>query len=347
MASENWATTSAVMDPLRTDSREYAFFQALRLLRLRFPNEKAFTDNVRIRPHLGLGFPQRDINHIERDTSGRYRIEANFFGLYGVTSPLPTFYTEDLIEEQLQGYSAGRDFLDILHAALYPLLFRAWEKHRIWLDITERRETKSLRHLQALIGMADTHAKECDSSKELLRYAGLFNQYPRSAQGLQQLVGAALHGDPVEVVPCVETRLDIDHSARTYLGVQCGVLGEDSLLGREVMDRSGAVDICIGPLCAERFQALIPGHKLYAKLERLVTLYLQTPLRCRLVVRLAREQRQCAALGQGWQRLGMDTWLGEAGGQHTSTDPVEVVFMLAMASEHSSNTLNTSSSFSF
>ena len=35
MASEDWATASAVMDPLRTDSREYAFFQALRLLRLR------------------------------------------------------------------------------------------------------------------------------------------------------------------------------------------------------------------------------------------------------------------------------------------------------------------------
>ncbi len=108
MASENWATTSAVMDPLRTDSREYAFFfRPCALLRLRFPSEKAFTDNVRIRPHLGLGFPQRDINHIERDASGRYRIEANFFGLYGVTSPLPTFYTEDLIEERITGLFSG------------------------------------------------------------------------------------------------------------------------------------------------------------------------------------------------------------------------------------------------
>ena len=70
---------------------------------------------------------------IELDADGRYRIEANFFGLYGVTSPLPTFYTEDLIDEMRQGHSAGRDFVDILHAALYPLLFRAWEKHRIWM----------------------------------------------------------------------------------------------------------------------------------------------------------------------------------------------------------------------
>jgi hypothetical protein len=82
----------------------------LRLLRLRFPSEKDFVDNVRVRPRLGLGFPLRDIEGIEQDEDGRYRIEANFFGLYGVTSPLPTFYTEDLIDEQLQGHSADVTF---------------------------------------------------------------------------------------------------------------------------------------------------------------------------------------------------------------------------------------------
>mgnify|MGYP001574765194 FL=1 len=188
MASEDRAPTPVVIDPLLDDGGEFGFFQALRLLRLRFPSEKDFVDNVRVRPRLGLGFPLRDIEGIEQDGDGRYRIEANFFGLYGVTSPLPTFYTEDLIDEQLLGHSAGRDFLDILHASLYPLLFRAWEKHRIWIDITERRDVKSLRQLQALIGIADARPEQRDQSNDLLRYAGLFNQYPRSALGLQQLV---------------------------------------------------------------------------------------------------------------------------------------------------------------
>jgi type VI secretion system protein ImpH len=322
MASEDRATTPAVVDPLLDNGGDFAFFQALRLLRLRFPGEKEFAENVRVRPRLGLGFPQRDIGHIKLDADGRYRIEANFFGLYGVTSPLPTFYTEDLIDEQLQGHSAGRDFLDILHAALYPLLFRAWEKHRIWIDITERREVKSLRHLQALVGLSDARPDERDGSTDLLRYAGLFNQYPRSALGLQQLVQSVLDDGPVEVVPCVETRLRIDRSARTYLGTQCGVLGEDSLLGREVMDRNGSLDIRVGPLSAKRFHSLLPGQAMYQKLERLVKLYLQTPLRSRLVMRLAVDEQQCATLGQGWQRLGLDTWLGNGAAQD------EVIFML-------------------
>ncbi|WP_339560932.1 type VI secretion system baseplate subunit TssG [Pseudomonas sp. EA_65y_Pfl1_P113] len=322
MASEDRTSAANVADPLLRDSRDYAFFQALRLLRLRFPSEKNFVENVRIRPRLGLGFPQRDIEHIKQDAEGRYCIEANFFGLYGVTSPLPTFYTEDLIDEQLQGHSAGRDFLDILHASLYPLLFRAWEKHRIWIDITERREVKSLRHLQALIGIADARPEERSESTDLLRYAGLFNQYPRSALGLQQLVQAELSDGEVEVVPCVKTRLRIDRTARTYLGLQCGLLGEDSLLGREVMDRSGSLDIRIGPLSAESFKSLLPGQARYKKLVRLVKLYLQTPLRCRLVMRLNASDQPGAALGAGWQSLGLDTWLGDFSAQD------EVTFML-------------------
>jgi type VI secretion system protein ImpH len=70
MASEDRTPAPAVVDPLLNNGREYAFFQALRLLRLRFPSEKAFAENVRIRPRLGLGFPQRDIENIGRDEAG-------------------------------------------------------------------------------------------------------------------------------------------------------------------------------------------------------------------------------------------------------------------------------------
>ena len=329
MAREDRPSTPAVADPLLQDSRDYAFFQAWRLLRLRFPDEKAFVDNVRGRPRLGLGFPQRDIEQIDRDEDGRYRIEANFFGLYGVTSPLPTFYTEDLIEERLQGHSAGRDFLDILHAALYPLLFRAWEKHRIWMAISERRDLNSLRHLQALIGVAEAEPGLRNQSRSLLRYAGLFNQYPRSALGLQQLVRAVLDGDPVEVMPCVKTRLPIDASARCHLGRQGCTLGEDSLLGQQVLDRNGSLDIRVGPLSGLRFHLLLPGRALHRRLQQLVRLYLQTPLRCRLVLRVQASEQRCASLGGGWQRLGLDTWLGDASAQH------DVVFMLTADSGRS------------
>src|SRR5471032_2790370 len=250
MASEDRASTPVVADPLLGNGRDYAFFQALRLLRLRFSSEKEFAENVRVRPHLGLGFPQRDIEHIVLDEDGRYRIEVNFFGLYGVTSPLPTFYTEDLIDEQLQGHSAGRDLLDILHASLYPLLFRAWEKHRVWMGICERRDLGRLNLVRSLIGLADADPQWRQQAPQLLRYAGIFNQFPRSALGLEQLLRSTLDGDPVEVVPCVLSHVPIDDQSRCRLGLQGNVLGQDSLLGQQVSDRTSTLDIRIGPLDA-------------------------------------------------------------------------------------------------
>nr|WP_314488873.1 type VI secretion system baseplate subunit TssG [uncultured Pseudomonas sp.] len=326
MAREDRSTAPAVSpDRLLSEGRDYAFFQALRLLRLRLAGDQGFADNVRIRPRLGLGFPERDIEHVARDNEGRYHLEANFFGLYGVTSPLPTFYTEDLIDEQLQGRSASRDLLDVLHAALYPLLFRAWEKHRLWMSIAERRDLGRLNLLRTLVGLADAGPQWQQHAPEMLRYAGIFNQFPRSALGLEQLITTALDGERVEVVPCVPTQVPIDEQARCLLGLQGNALGQDSLLGRHVADRATTLDIRVGPLSALRFHLLLPGAGLFKRIERLTALYLQTPLKCRLVLSVEQDEQRSPALGNGWQRLGLNTWLGDAAAQG------DVVFVLAGA----------------
>jgi len=41
------------------------------------------------------------LGEVERD-GHRFLITATFLGLYGVSSPLPTFYTEDLMDEASQ-----------------------------------------------------------------------------------------------------------------------------------------------------------------------------------------------------------------------------------------------------
>lgn len=327
MASEDRSTTPAVRsDLLLTEGHNYAFFQALRLLRLRFPDEQAFKDGVRIRPRLSLGFPESDIESIDHDDEdNRYYLEANFFGLYGVTSPLPTFYTEDLIDEQLQGYSASRDFLDVIHAALYPLLFRAWEKHRLWMAISERNDLARMQLLSSLPGLANVGQKWQECIPEILRYAGLFNQFPRSALGLEQLITTTLEGVPVEVVPCVKTQVPIDVQARCMLGFSGNILGQDSLLGRHVNDRSTTLDIRVGPLGARQFNLVLPGASLYSRIERLTALYLQTPLACRLILSIKQDEQRSPALGDSWNQLGLNTWLGD------STALENVTFSLASA----------------
>jgi type VI secretion system protein ImpH len=315
MAREDRPLPAAVAgsgaDPLLADGHRYAFFQALRLLRLRDRDEGAFNRNVRVRPALSLSFPDRDIEGIERDENGKYRITANFFGLYGVTSPLPTFYTEDLIDQHLQGNSNARDFLDILHATLYPLLFRAWEKNRLWLAVAERRDQTRLDQLFSLVGLGGTRRARQQASRALLPHAGNFNQFPRSALGLQSLVSGLLDNLPVEVEPCVTETVFIPRPARCLLGQQACVLGEDTLVGSRIEERSGGLLVHVGPIPPRRLPELLPGTKRHAELVDAIALYLKTPLRCVLALHVEPRQRPGAGLGEGWQQLGLNTWLPE------------------------------------
>lgn len=299
-------------DPLLDEGHRYAFFQALRLLRLRNPDEAVFNRDVRVRPALSLSFPDRDIEAIELDEAGKYRITANFFGLYGVTSPLPTFYTEDLIDQHLQGNSNARDFLDIIHVALYPLLFRAWEKSRLWLTVAERRDQSRLDQLFSLVGLSGQRVVSDDTARTLLPHAGNFNQFPRSALGLQSMVSGLLDNLPVDVEPCVTETVFIPVLARCLLNEQACSLGKDALLGSHINERAGAVRVHIGPLSANTLTSLLPGTPGYDELVGAIALYLKTPLRCMLVLKVDPHKRCGAALSQGCHQLGLNTWLPES-----------------------------------
>ena len=308
----SFAVDEPVIDTLISEGHRYAFFQALRLIRLRALDDKQLMDNVRVRPAATLSFPESDIEAIGRDADGKFHITANFFGLYGVTSPLPTFYTEDLIDEKLQGNSSMRDFLDIVHADLYPLLFKAWEKNRLWLTIGEHGDASRLDQLFALVGLSGSQPRNTPDARLLLPHAGNFNQFPRSALGLQSLIAGLLGGMPVDVEPCTVETVSIPAAARCALGEQSCRLGEDALLGRVITERSGSLIAHIGPITGEQLHALLPGAPLHERLARSIALYLRTPIRCVLGLRVEPEQRQGAGLGMGWQQLGWDTWLPQA-----------------------------------
>ncbi|WJF89274.1 type VI secretion system baseplate subunit TssG [Paraburkholderia bonniea] len=310
MASEDRAATTA-LSRLEADGPRYGFFQALRLLRRDYPDRAAFEAAVRFQPTLGLGFAGNDIEQIETDASGKVRVRVNFFGLYGVSSPLPTFYTEDLIDEARNGRSAMRDFIDIVHNALYPMLFQVWEKYRLWLGVVESRERQRHDLLLALIGRMDAD-RRLPREAELLRFAGLMTHMPRSALGLQTLVRGLIGFGRVRVEPCVLNVIAVPANARCELGSASATLG-GTLLGTEVARRSGVVNIHVRQLNAQRFSQLLPGGQVWQRLVRQLTLYLHEPVCCRLILYPDPPARLPLALGQtGHARLGLDAWLGEA-----------------------------------
>ena len=320
MADTTRRKTPSLKDDLLANPRRYSFYQAVLLLRHFFyrehvpPEDFSFVyDALRVRPHLSLAFPGTDVTEIVEDTSGPYpvyHITATFLGLYGSSSPLPTFYTEDLLEEQNEDVSVTRDFLDVINSPLFPMLIRAIAKYRLFYQL-EAGDADVMERAYCLLGYGHKELRDrIPWVRRLPRYIGLFTQWPRSAMGLRTLVSDALGGVPTRIEPNIPRLVDIPEDQRLILGEQCGTLGVDAHLGCRVKDLTGKICLIVGPLDEDAFHRCLPGQNTFRWLVELIELYPSEPVDCRLEIALSRDDAQPARLGSPkWAGLGIDAWV--------------------------------------
>ena len=320
MAGTDGRSPASLKRELLRDGREFSFHQVIRLLRTITPKPDDDSGvhhddfpNLRVRPQLSLAFPSSDVASVEEyswDGEERFRLTATFLGLYGVSSPLPTFYTSDLMNEAAEDMSVTRDFLDVFNHRFYYFLQRCWIKYRQYLQAVEYRNPEDMERLFCLIGLGEKVFRDgVDDVYSLIRYIGLLSQFPRSAAGLETLLQDIFGKIRVGVEPCILRRVKIPPDQRMHLGMNGCTLGQDVYVGEEVEDRMGKFRLNVGPLDVEQFQDLLPGNKGHAKLVSLTHFYVSDPLEFDMKLMLKESQAKPVCLGsERWARLGWDTW---------------------------------------
>ena len=261
-----------------------------------------------------MAFAASDVESIEQfgdPEDPDFLVTANFLGLYGSASPLPTFYTEDLIDESAEDESVSRDFIDILNQRIFSLLFDCWGKYRQSLQVVEEKSLQHIERLFCLLGLGETSfRKDISEPYRLLRYIGLFTQYPHSALGLKTMLKDALGGTSVEVIPCVERTAKIPESQTLRLAVSGCRLGANSYLGNEMPDRMGKFRIRLGPLTRAEFKRLSPGTQAFNWVSFLTGLYFVEPLEYEVELILAQGEALTVCLGDPMRAtLGVDSWI--------------------------------------
>jgi type VI secretion system protein ImpH len=310
MAATTRPTSATLEEDLLLRGHEFSFFQAMRLLGIMAANGEAnVAATVRVRPELSLAFPAADVAGVERFGDG-YLLTATFLGLYGQASPLPTFYTEDLLEESAADLSANRDFLDIANHRLFTLFYECITKYQLFFQVVQEEREAYLERLFCLIGLGDDcFRRELPDARSLLRYCGLLAPYPRSALGLTAFLADAL-GVSVTVVQCLKRRVSIPEDQQLQLGTGGCTLGVDAVLGTQLTDRAGKFRIQLGPLDRATFTAYLPGTPGRHRLDALVGLYVTQPLSWDLELKHVAEEVPAIVLGSvAGGRLGWDSWL--------------------------------------
>ncbi|WP_319777057.1 type VI secretion system baseplate subunit TssG [Maridesulfovibrio sp.] len=315
MGCDDRKPSASVTGKLLDKPTGFSFFQAIRLLRLHSHTcagkelEEFFRDHLRVHPQLSLGFPATDLIDIEHEEGDLYRLETTFLGLYGASSPLPVFYTEELLAEASEDKSVTRDFLNIINNNAYVQFFRAWSRSRLMIKAVDEEDHSWLERLDSLLGYGHHKAfshvpPEC----RRYRHIGLLTQYPRSALGLETLLKDSLQHRDIHVEQCVLRKVKIPEDQRFCLGENSNLLGERSWIGEELEDRNSKLAVHLRNLDSGRFHQFLFNDG--RKLDNFVRSYLVEPFKYDLVLEMKSGEANTTVLGgEQWSVLGCDTWI--------------------------------------
>lgn len=327
MADSTGIENTAVGKDLLTHGSAFSFLQAWRMLSRSVRESGGDPDrDILIRPALSMALPRAGVTGLRElpddglaEPRPRYELETGFWGLYGAGSPLPNFYTEDLISAEQEDEGQARQLLDLFHQRFYRLYGRTLEKYQPVYELTEKPESHFLDLLWSLVGLREPLSRETLPEPHLLlEYRHLFGIRQRSAAGLHQMLTDYLGGVPVEVDQCVTQTLEIPRRDRLALGMG-RTLGVDSVMGQFLTDASSRLLIRIGPLDPSSLQALMNQRERWQSLQALVRAYVGMSLSCELHILLKAADFPGSQLGDSaWGRMGMTSWLGEAGADEAS-----------------------------
>ncbi len=310
--------------PLRSalidQAHEFDFHQAINILERFAPNSTPIGEGsdpskeaFEIKSRVTLAVSSSDIHQVQMDHShsGKPILWINFLGLAGIQGPLPTPYTEMLIDRIRSKDMALRDFLDIFNHRLASLWYRLRKKISVGVAQIPPQENPLGEVLLNLIGLDKSRNLLAVPDQTLMSYHTLFWQRLRSVSGLGKILNSHFNV-PIKIDQFQgKWRQGIPEDL-SVIGIsgQHQRLGQSMILGSKTWDQTSGITINIGPLNWEKFCDFLPNNdgKHYQELRDLcyfyvgfhanITLCLILNKRTMVPVRLNRELS-----------LGQNTWL--------------------------------------
>jgi type VI secretion system protein ImpH len=319
-----------IFEALGARPGRFDLFQALRRIEAAHPHKPRLGDALRpgdeplrFGGEPALNFAPTPITRLERGPHGPPRLVQRVLGLFGPNGALPTHLTEYARERQLHhGDRSFAAFVDLLLHRFGLMFYRAWARANPVVGMDRGREAPIVRHVGALIGLAEPSQRERDALGDFpkLFFAGRLARSVRDADGLQSWI-ALRFGVPVQVRQFCGHWMLLDPGERTRLSRHGAMgaghghgLGRGAVLGREVWDVQHKFRIVVGPLGWPAFQGFLPAGQQIEALQAMVRQYVGHEFAWDLQLRLQPGEVPAWPLARrrGVGLLGRSAWLNSA-----------------------------------
>ncbi len=313
------APDTALLQRLLDQPQQFDLFQAISLLEREGVAEgraeigERGTEAVRLGSHLSLGFEASDVRAATRQppTGEAFRLTTPVLSLAGHAGPLPTAFTEMLLERQGAKDFATADFLDIFHHRLISLFYLNRKRRRPGLGWASPQASTVARASSRLCGLEDG---ERGGQRPRLRHAGLLGGAPRSMAALCALL-TDRYGMPFAGEQFVGgwQRLEDDEVTAVGDARRPPELGRTAFVGRRVWDQAAGIRLYADEQPFARVLQLLPGGELHDDFKSAVRHFLPAALRVEVCLRPAADEVPAGRLGaDSAPRLGWNAWMSDA-----------------------------------
>jgi len=265
-----------------------------------------------------LAFPIRDVEDVKHNDPRKNHLPlidmtVNFSGLTGCSSPLPEFYTENIIYSSEQ-YSPSGKLLDMFTHRLISFIYRNMELCR-YLDTRQKNGNDQIgNNLFALFGMRNCDIRKYSEIKwiKLLPFTNQLRNRNASRQALEKLLSSYFNIKPIRIFEFIRQNTEIPLDARNILGQVNVKLGQDMSIGRTVVQYDSSIVIRLCSLSYRNYRHFFPNSKNIRILRKLISLVVKRPLTLNIQLDVKSHQiPNLVLVNTEVFQLGYNCWLGK------------------------------------
>lgn len=270
-------------------------------------------DPVRFAPHPGMGFPASELKAVEYDEEDDGKppvVRTTFMGMYGVDSPLPTAYLDDITQRR-EGHEALQGFLDIFSHRILTQFYRIWRKYSYPATYESGGTDAISQSLLGLVGLGipGTANHIATPVSRFLALLSVLRQPGKTQEGMQALVTLLAPDTTVKVSPYCLRSVEIRQPLGFYADEDF-LLDGNTPLGDEAMDANSQLLIALSTENEQESRGWKPDGLLYQDFLVMLRVYLGWRFKARITLTTATRLLAAPPLGESPFWLGMNGVLG-------------------------------------
>lgn len=354
MATPNRRKISPLAKKVESSPWRFDFFQLVKLLEseTNASNEVGdFTpvqdESIKFITNPQLNFEPSAVKQVRSTTKANVQnnditkehlqkeLEVNFWGLNGSAGTLPYHYSELITQRIRNNDHALKDFVDIFNHRSLSLFYKAWQKHRPWLQhpskdapISKYKINQHQAILKGLTGLSGEHNASFNKPEGAwLNYSGFASARVSSASMLKHAInhhfGLSVRlnefkGQWEHMPPDVRTRL----SDRKSNGMN-NILGVSALLGARCWNAQNRFEVEIVEIEYKQFMTFSPGSEKLNALYEFIKFKVGTELDFDLTLKVQKSKLYPASFKVGKQpQLGWNSRLESRSKNNNETDDI-------------------------